>query len=97
MIKPWGSIASCGLAGGHTLNTTVMPFIIRGVSLLGINSANCPTVLRKDLWQRLASQWRPERLDSLCQNILSPDQLPDCFEMMLAGQSLGRNVVKIDH
>lgn len=95
VIKPWGSIASCGLAGGIELHTTVMPFIIRGVSLLGINSANCPTPLRKQLWERLAGQWRPPQLDDICQQVITPEQLPDVFTGMLAGDSLGRTVVQI--
>lgn len=96
VIKPWGNIASCGLAGGIKLHTTVMPFIIRGISILGINSANCPTPLRQELWQRLAHQWRPELLDNLCQRVLAPNDLSDCFAQMLDGQSLGRNIVKIN-
>ncbi len=96
VIKPWGNIASCGLAGGIDLQTTVMPFIIRGVSLLGINSANCPTPLRKQLWQRLAGIWRPEQLDGICQQVISPGELVNVFDGMLAGGSLGRTVVKID-
>jgi len=95
VIKPWGSIASCGLAGGHELHTTVMPFIIRGISLLGINSANCPTALRKQLWQRLASQWRPPQLDSICQQVITPADLAGIFANMLDGGSVGRTVVKI--
>ncbi len=95
VIKPWGNIASCGLAGGYQLNTTVMPFIIRGVSLLGINSANCPTPLRQQLWQRLAGQWRPEKLDSICHQTVAPAELATVFDSMLAGGSVGRTVVKI--
>ncbi len=96
VIKPWGSIASCGMAGGLELHTTVMPFIIRGVSLLGINSANCPTPLRKQLWQRLAVQWRPDQLAGICQQVVTPEQLNEVFSTMLAGGSVGRTVVKID-
>ncbi len=95
VIKPWGNIASCGLAGGHELHTTVMPFIIRGVSLLGINSSNCPTPLRKQLWQRLAGQWKPEQLDSICKRVISPAELEPVFAEMLEGGSLGRSVVRI--
>ncbi|MFN2335271.1 MAG: oxidoreductase, partial [Wenzhouxiangellaceae bacterium] len=62
VIKPWGSIASCGMAGGIGVRTTVMPFIIRGISLLGINSAGCPYAIRQDLWNRLAGDWKPAHL-----------------------------------
>ena len=56
-IKPWGNIASCGLAGGIGLKTTVMPFIIRGVSLIGIDSPMCPYAIREEIWPRLA-KWK---------------------------------------
>ena len=65
VIKPWGSIASCGMAGGIGVKTTVMPFIIRGIGLLGINSAGCPYAIRKELWTRLAGAWKPAHLDRI--------------------------------
>lgn len=95
VIQPWGSIASCGLAGGHELHTTVMPFIIRGISLLGINSANTPYALRAQLWQRLASDWKPQHLSQIATQEISLDQLKDAFERLLAGGALGRTVVRI--
>jgi len=95
VIKPWGSIAACGMAGGIGVRTTVMPFIIRGVSLLGINSAGCPYAIRKELWQRLAGDWKPAHLDRIENREASLDELPDCFETALAGGSLGRVVVRI--
>ena len=95
-IKPWGNIASCGMAAGIALNTTVMPFIIRGISLLGINSAQCPTRLRKTLWQKLAKQWLPPSLALICQQHISLSELPEYSEDMLAGQTIGRTLVKID-
>lgn len=95
VIKPWGSIAACGMAGGIGVRTTVMPFIIRGVSLLGINSAGCPYAIRKELWQRLAGDWKPAHLDRIENREVSLDELPDCFETALAGGSLGRVVVRV--
>lgn len=95
VIKPWGNIASCGLAGGINLHTTVMPFIIRGISLLGINSAQCPSGLRKTLWHNLANEWRPAELGTICQAIITPAELHDFFNEMLAGNIIGRTVVKI--
>jgi alanine dehydrogenase len=65
VIKPWGSIASCGMAGGIGVKTTVMPFIIRGIGLLGINSSGCPYAIRKELWMRLADAWKPAHLDRI--------------------------------
>lgn len=95
MIKPWGSIASCGLAGGIELHTTVMPFIIRGISLLGINSSGTPYQVRADLWQRLAQEWRPRHLDQIVTREVSLGQLPEVFDTLMAGGALGRTVVRI--
>ena len=83
------------MAGGWHINTTVMPFIIRGISLLGINSAQCPTPLRKKLWKNLSKQWLPKELGNICQSIITPDALPNFFNTMLAGKNTGRIVVKI--
>ena len=95
VIKPWGNIASCGLAGGIGLNTTVMPFIIRGVSLIGINSSGCPRDIRETIWSRLANDWKPEQLDEIVHHQVTLDGLPDVFKTMLDGGSVGRTVVKI--
>lgn len=95
VIKPWGNIASCGMAGGIGLNTTVMPFIIRGIGLLGINSAGCPYAIRKELWQRLAGEWRPRHLDSIAAPDVDLDSLSDAFDQLLAGRARGRIVVRV--
>ncbi|MCZ6804050.1 MAG: oxidoreductase [Proteobacteria bacterium] len=95
-IKPWGNIASVGLAGGITLKTTVMPFIIRGVNLLGINSQGCPTHYRQPLWDRLASNLAPTHLDKIVTNTVGLEGLSDVFERILAGKSTGRTVVAIN-
>ena len=95
VIQPYGNIASCGLARGHELHTTVMPFIIRGVSLLGIASAGTARSIRDELWQRLAGPWRPVHLDRICTRELNLDGLSQVFETMLSGGSFGRSVVKI--
>ncbi len=92
-IKPWGNIASIGLAAGIELNTTVMPFIIRGVSLLGIDSANCPAGLRHTLWQRLASDLRPPDLERIVDRTLGLEELVPAFREMLEGKTHGRIVV----
>ena len=94
-IKPWGNIASCGLAGGVALNTTVLPFIIRGVSLLGIDSPSCPYPIREEIWPRLASAWKPRHLDEICHEQVALDSMSEIFKRILAGQSLGRVVVKL--
>lgn len=93
---PNGNIAAIGLAGGHELHTTVMPFILRGVSLLGCNSVDIPRPLRIQLWRHLADDWRPERLDLTLTETIGLADLPDVFERLLAGQTHGRILVEID-
>jgi acrylyl-CoA reductase (NADPH) len=94
-IKPWGNIASCGLAGGIGLKTTVMPFIIRGVSLIGIDSPNCPYSIREEIWPKLAGDWKPPHLDEICHEQVTLDGMSAVFERMLEGGSVGRVVVKL--
>ena len=94
MIHPWGSIASCGLAGGIDLHTTVMPFIIRGVSILGIASAGTPYNIRRVIWERLASMWKPQHLDTILTKTISLNELDGVFATMLAGGSFGRTLVQ---
>jgi len=92
---PYGNVASCGLAGSHDLPTTVMPFIIRGVSLLGIASAGTARPIRDAVWQHLAGDWKPDHLDVICTREIMLDQLPDVFPVMLSGGSFGRTLVNI--
>lgn len=87
-----GAVAACGLAGGHDLPTTVMPFILRGVQLLGINSVYAPTALREEAWSRLASDLDLALLDSLTTTIALADAGPTAEEI-LAGRIRGRTVV----
>ncbi len=94
-VMPWGNIASVGLAGGSHLNTTVMPFILRGVSLLGISSSGCPTEWRAPLWQRLVGDLATKDMEKIVSRVTGLEDLPAIFESMLAGDSLGRTVVKI--
>jgi acrylyl-CoA reductase (NADPH) len=94
-VKPWGNIAAVGLAGGHELNTTVMPFILRGVSLLGINSSGCPHQLRQELWLRLATDLRPRHLDEIVTQTVSLSDLPEAFNQLLSRKHQGRMVVEI--
>ncbi len=92
---PYGNVASCGLTGSHMLATTVMPFIIRGVSLLGIASAGTARPIRDAVWQHLASDWKPTDLASICTREIALDGLPEVFQAMLAGGSLGRTIVNM--
>ena len=89
-----GSIASCGLAGGAELHTTVMPFILRGINLLGIDSVAWPMDRRRALWARLAGDMRPRHLAEIARAIPLAD-LPDAFGQFLEGGSRGRIVVAV--
>ncbi len=94
-VRPWGNIASIGLAGSARLDTTVMPFILRGVSLLGISSANCPMERRQKVWQRLATDLKPRYLDSIVAGEVDLDGLPGVFDKVLSGEHRGRFLVRI--
>ncbi len=92
---PYGNVASAGLAATHELHATVMPFIIRGVSLLGVASAGTARDIRDEVWRRLAGDWKPANLDAACTRETDLDGLPAVFATMLAGGSLGRTVVRV--
>ena len=93
--KPWGNIVSIGLAGGIDIETTVMPFILRGISLIGATSANCPRDWRLALWHRLGSDLYPQNLATIVADCITLKQLPEVFDKMLAGKTRGRIVVQI--
>jgi NADPH2:quinone reductase len=90
----WGGIASTGLTGGIELHTTVMPFILRGVSLIGIDSAACPMEIRTEVWHRLATDMKPPVLQAIATEI-PLDGLHDAFGTLLAGKARGRFVVNV--
>ena len=90
----WGGIASTGLTGGVEIHTTVMPFILRGVSLIGIDSVSCPMEIRSDVWRRLATDMKPNDLAAIATEI-SFDGLPDAFATLMAGKARGRFVVNV--
>lgn len=94
-VAPYGNVASCGLAGSHSLDATVMPFIIRGVSLLGIASAGTARAQRDRVWQRLATDWKPAALERICTRETALDGLPAVFRTLLDGRSLGRTIVNL--
>lgn len=89
-----GVVASIGLAQNASLNTTVMPFILRGVSLVGVDSVNCPMSLRLEVWRKLAQEWKPTHLAAAVRTIAF-DELPRAFGDFLSGAIKGRVVVKI--
>ena len=94
-VRPSGNIASIGLAGGHELHTTAMPFILRGVSLLGIDSVTCPHPLRLELWERMAGDLKPRHLERIADRTVPLEGVAEVFEQMLRGETRGRTVVRI--
>ncbi len=92
-VAPWGNIASIGLAGGVALKTTVMPFILRGISLLGIDSVECRHELRMRLWSDLAGEHRPSGLQRTLARTIPLSELAAGLEDLLAGRVVGRIVV----
>ena len=95
LISPCGNVAICGNAGGMAFESTVMPFIIRGASLLGIASAGTARDIRDEVWRHLASDWKPLRLERIATREIALDELPEVFARMLAGDSFGRTLVRI--
>jgi putative YhdH/YhfP family quinone oxidoreductase len=93
LIHPYGNVALCGNAGGIAFDSTVMPFIIRGVSLLGVASAGTARDIRDVIWQHLASDWKPRQLERIATDEIALAQLPATFSRMLAGNAFGRTVV----
>lgn len=91
-----GNIASIGLAAGIELHTTVMPFILRAVSLLGIDSVEIPRELRIEVWKRMGGDLRPAHLDRIVTREVSLDELPGCFDDYVAGKVTGRTIVRLN-
>ena len=94
-VDNWGNIVSIGLAASHKLETTVMPFILRGVSLLGVNSSSMPREVRLSIWKRLATDLKPRHLDKLVTRTIGFDELPSAFDGYIKSQVQGRTVIKI--
>jgi acrylyl-CoA reductase (NADPH) len=90
-----GSVAVCGNAGGNDLKTTVLPLILRGVNLLGIDSNYCPQALRREAWQRLTTDLPTDKLDAMTE-IVPLKALPDLANKILKGQIGGRVVVDVN-
>ena len=94
-VKPWGNIVSIGMAGGAQVDTNTMPFILRGVALLGVTSSSCPQNMRKRTWQALGDELFPNNLDQICAGEVSLTDLPATFEQVLLGNHRGRYIVKL--
>ena len=94
-IQYGGSVAVSGLTGGIKLPTTVFPFILRGVNLLGIDSVYCPMETRSKTWNRLATDFKLANLEEAIQQEVTLEQLPDVLPTLLKGEAIGRNIVKL--
>ncbi|MBT2662107.1 acryloyl-CoA reductase [Bacillus sp. ISL-45] len=90
-----GSVAVSGLTGGTDVPATVFPFILRGINLLGIDSVYCPMETRKLLWQRMASDLKPDGLLETIQNEITLGELPGTLASILKGENRGRTIVKM--
>jgi acrylyl-CoA reductase (NADPH) len=94
-VKPMGVVTCCGNVASPKLNLTVFPFILRGVSLIGIDSQNYPMKYRKTVWDKLASAWRPKGLLSVHQEI-GLAELQEKVDLIMQGKLTGRTLVNLD-
>lgn len=92
-IQYGGAVAVSGLTGGTAFESTVLPFILRGIQLIGIDSVYCPMERRERLWKLLGGEWKPESALELGIREISLDQLPHTLETILQGGAVGRTVV----
>ncbi len=90
-----GNVASIGLAASHKLETTVMPFILRGVNLLGINGADTPRDLRLEVWERLSTDLKPRHLDDIITGEITLDEVIGCMHDWIDGKVTGRKLVRL--
>ncbi len=93
-MKYRGVVTACGLAQGMDLPATVAPFILRGVSLIGIDSVNCPFAERQNAWAALAKEWQPEKTAQITRTIGLAEVIPQA-EAILAGKVRGRLIVDV--
>ncbi|MCE5264497.1 MAG: YhdH/YhfP family quinone oxidoreductase [Deltaproteobacteria bacterium] len=87
-----GVIANCGMVGGGAVSTSVFPFILRGIKLLGTDSVQCPMDLRLQVWEKLAGNWKPGGMERLVRTI-TLDGLDDAMQLLLKGKGKGRTLV----
>ncbi|MDA2919630.1 YhdH/YhfP family quinone oxidoreductase [Desulfobacterota bacterium AH_259_B03_O07] len=92
--KYGGTVTCCGNVASHELNTNVYPFVLRGVSLVGIDSANCPMNVRLQVWEKMSKEWKLEHLDYLTSEI-ALEELDHNIELILQGKQKGRVVVDL--
>ncbi len=92
--QPWGTVTTCGMVASPNLNMTVFPFILRGVRLIGIDSQNCPMKHRRQVWERLATDWKIDQLKTICREV-PLDELSPHIDTILKGGVTGRTVVRL--
>ena len=93
-VKYDGVVTCCGLISSHELNTNVFPFILRGVRLIGIDSVECKLEKKQAAWEKLASRWKINSLNTII-NEITLDEIKTAYEHLLSGKAVGRYVVKI--
>ena len=93
-LKPLGAVTTCGSVSGTDLAMSVFPFILRGVSLIGISAQNYPMELRAKLWEKIADEWKPTNLMNIY-NEITLHELPDAISQILKGGLKGRTVIKL--
>lgn len=93
-IQPMGVVTCCGNVSSPKLNLTVFPFILRGVSLVGIDSQNCPMAYREQVWKKLADEWKPKLSGAYVE--ISLKELSDKIDLMLKGKLKGRTIVNME-
>ena len=92
---PEGNVASIGLAADFKLPTNVMPFILRGVNLLGVNSTTLPNTIKQEVWDYIADNMSPQKIDQIVSKEVTLKELPDQFQAFLEGSVVGRVLVKV--
>jgi len=93
-LQPLGAVTTCGSVSSTQLNMTVFPFILRGISLIGISAQNYPGALREPLWIKLATDWKPDNLLELYSEIRLED-IPETIALILQGKLKGRTIVNM--
>ena len=94
LVRYDGCVTTCGNVAGHELHTTVYPFILRGISLLGIDSVQCPVNVRREVWSLLATEWENSKLASYTEEC-TLEELDEKFALILQGKLKGRTVVNM--
>ena len=92
---PEGNVASIGLAADFKLPTNVMPFILRGINLLGVNSTTLPNAVKQEVWDDIANNMSPQKIDQIVTKEVTLEELPDQFQAFIEGSIVGRVLVKV--